>query len=113
MARILLGCLVGKVPNGVLTCYRVLLNFLYLAQYPSHNPNSLQYMEHALTLFHDHKHILVVLGVRNHFNIPKFHSLLHYIDCIKMYGTTDNYNTEAFERLHIDLAKEGWRASNT
>ena len=34
-------------------------------------------------------------------------------DCIKMYGTTDNYNTKVFERLHIDLAKEGWRASNT
>ena len=113
MARILLGCLVGKVPNGVLTCYRALLDFLYLAQYPSHDADSLQYMEHALTLFHDHKRVLVVLGVRNHFDIPKFHSLLHYIDCIKMYGTTDNYNTEAFERLHIDLAKEGWRASNT
>ena len=26
---------------------------------------------------------------------------------------TDNYNTELFEHLHIDLAKEGWRASNT
>ncbi|KAI0055814.1 hypothetical protein BV25DRAFT_1815092, partial [Artomyces pyxidatus] len=28
------------------------------------------------------------------------------------YGTTDNYNTEMFERFHIDFAKEGWRASN-
>ena len=26
--------------------------------------------------------------------------------------TTDNYNTEMFERLHIDFAKEGWHASN-
>jgi hypothetical protein len=29
-----------------------------------------------------------------------------------MFGATDNYNTEMFERLHIDFAKEGWRASN-
>ncbi|KAF9458322.1 hypothetical protein BDZ94DRAFT_1333498 [Collybia nuda] len=29
-----------------------------------------------------------------------------------MFGTTDNYNSETFERLHIDFAKEGWRASN-
>ncbi|KIM54103.1 hypothetical protein SCLCIDRAFT_137461 [Scleroderma citrinum Foug A] len=110
---VLLGCLVGKVPNNVLTCYRALLDFLYLAQYPSHNDDSLQYMEDALTLFHNHKQVFVTLGIREHFNIPKFHSLLHYVDSIKMYGTTDNYNTEAFERLHIDLAKEGWRASNT
>ncbi|KAE9395471.1 hypothetical protein BT96DRAFT_942383 [Gymnopus androsaceus JB14] len=26
--------------------------------------------------------------------------------------TTDNYNMELFECLHIDFAKEGWRASN-
>ncbi|KAH9833134.1 uncharacterized protein C8Q71DRAFT_713152 [Rhodofomes roseus] len=25
---------------------------------------------------------------------------------------TDNYNTEMFERLHIDLAKDAWRATN-
>ena len=113
MVRVLLGCLVGKVPNDILTCYRVLLDFLHLAQYPSHDDDSLRYMEEALSLFHDHKHIFVTLGIRDHFNIPKFHSLLHYVECIKLYGTTDNYNTEAFERLHIDLAKEGWRASNT
>lgn len=29
-----------------------------------------------------------------------------------MYGTTDNYNTEATERLHIDLAKDAYRATN-
>ncbi|KAF9037930.1 hypothetical protein BJ165DRAFT_1416773 [Panaeolus papilionaceus] len=52
------------------------------------------------------------LGCREHFNIPKFHSLLHYVESIKTFGTTDNYNTEMFERLHIDYAKNGWRASN-
>jgi hypothetical protein len=54
------------------------------------------------------------MGVRkqNHINIPKFHSLLHYIESIKLFGATDNYNTETFERFHIDFAKEGWRASN-
>src|SRR6201746_1036652 len=29
-----------------------------------------------------------------------------------VYLVLDNYNTEGFERLHIDMAKEGWRASN-
>jgi len=70
-------------------------------------------MKEALSLFHDHKHIFITLGIRDHFNILKFHSLLHYVECIKLYSTTDNYNTKAFEHLHIDLAKEGWRASNT
>ncbi|KAI6011627.1 hypothetical protein EDC04DRAFT_2871055 [Pisolithus marmoratus] len=113
MAKVLLGCLVGKVPNDVLTCYKALLDFVYLAQYPSHDDDTLEYMEAALTLFHKHKEVFVSLGIQDHFNVPKFHSLLHYVECIKQYGTTDNYNMEAFEHLHIDLAKEGWHASNT
>ena len=113
MVRVLLGCLVGKVPNDTLTCYRALLDFLYLVQYPSHDDDSLQYMEDTPTLFHNHKKVFILLGIGEHFNIPKFHSLLHYMDCIKMHGTTDNYNTKAFERLHIDLAKDSWRVSNT
>jgi hypothetical protein len=50
--------------------------------------------------------------VRKDFKIPKFHAMLHYVESIRLFGTTDNYNTETFERLHIDFTKEGWRASN-
>lgn len=46
------------------------------------------------------------------FNFPKLHSLPHYLEMIHMLGTTDNYNTEATERLHIDLAKDAYRATN-
>ncbi|KAJ7933521.1 hypothetical protein B0H13DRAFT_1856028 [Mycena leptocephala] len=35
--------------------------------------------------------------------------LSHYI---KLFGTTDNYNTEYTERLHIDLAKDAYRSTN-
>ena len=114
MARVLLGCMVGKVPSKVITAYCALLDFLYLAQYPSHDDNTLQYMEDSLDLFHKTKSILTSpdLNIREHLNIPKFHSLLHYVECIKNFGTTDNYNTEMFERFHIDMAKEGWHASN-
>ena len=112
MARILLACLVGKVPRGVILTYRALLDFIYISQYPTHDDVTLGYLQDSLDLYHKHKSVLVNLGVRDHLNIPKFHSLLHYIDAIKQFGATDNYNTEAFERLHIDVAKEAWRGSN-
>jgi hypothetical protein len=38
--------------------------------------------------------------------------MLHYVEAIRSRGTADGYNTEASERLHIDYAKEGYRASN-
>ncbi|KAJ3722652.1 hypothetical protein C8R42DRAFT_696108 [Lentinula raphanica] len=112
IARILLGCLVGKMePKGITAC-RSLLHFIQLAQYPSHDKETLQYMQNELDTWHKYRDYFIDKGAREHFNIPKFHSLLHYIDSIRWIGTTDNSNTEGFERLHIDFAKEGWRASN-
>ena len=62
--------------------------------------------------FHNNKAVFVDLSIRQNFNIPKFHSLLHYTSSIHLFGTTDNYNTEQSERLHIDLAKNAFRATN-
>ncbi|KAJ3717375.1 hypothetical protein C8R42DRAFT_587311 [Lentinula raphanica] len=112
IARILLACLVGKIDSRGITACRAILHFIQLAQYPSHDQDTLQYMEQELDAWHKNRDYFIDKEAREHINIPKFHSLLHYIDSIQWIGTTDNSNTEAFERLHIDFAKEGWRASN-
>ena len=69
-------------------------------------------MSAALDTFHTNKSIFVELGIRDDFNLPKLHSLLHYAPSIRLFGTTDNYNTEHSERLHIDLAKDAYAATN-
>uniref|UniRef100_D8Q251 Uncharacterized protein n=3 Tax=Schizophyllum commune (strain H4-8 / FGSC 9210) TaxID=578458 RepID=D8Q251_SCHCM len=112
MAKILLGCLVGIIaPSGIKAC-RGLLDFIYYAQYSSHDDQSLREMQAALDAWETNKQYFISAEVRSHLNIPKFHSLLHYVESIRLLGSTDNYNTEMFERLHIDFAKKGWRASN-
>ncbi|KAF7343134.1 hypothetical protein MVEN_01743900 [Mycena venus] len=40
------------------------------------------------------------------------HQLKHIVDSIRSRGTADGFNTEGTERLHIDLAKVGYNASN-
>ncbi|KAG6882631.1 hypothetical protein C0992_011166, partial [Termitomyces sp. T32_za158] len=67
----------------------------------------------ALNEFHANKDIFIHLGVRPNMNLPKLHSCSHYLMYIKLYGTTDNYNTEYTERLHIEMAKDAWRATNS
>jgi hypothetical protein len=91
---------------------RAILDFLYLAQYPCHTDQTLNLLDDALTRFHNNKGIFVDLGIRANFNLPKLHFFHHYVHMIKLYGTTDNYNTEYTERLHIDLAKDAYRATN-
>ena len=112
MAKILMGCIHDiMAPSGV-KAVKALLDFIYLAQYPTHDEITLEYMQDSLEEFHKHKDYFVNVGCREHIHIPKFHSLMHYIQAIELLGTTDNYNTELFKRLHIDFARHGWRASN-
>ena len=112
MAKILLGCLVSSIPKSGIQAVTALLDFIYIAQYPAHDTITLGYLQDALQCFHQYCHYFLQVGVCKDFNILKFHSLIHYIDSIKAFGTTDNYNTKMFKRLHIDFVKHGWRAFN-
>ncbi|KAJ7936205.1 hypothetical protein B0H13DRAFT_2226800 [Mycena leptocephala] len=75
-------------------------------------------------VFLDHRVQLAVRGILDfiyyaHFEthcdeslLHKLHKLKHYVDSIRSRGTADGFNTEGTERLHIDLAKLAYNASN-
>lgn len=118
MSRILLGLVIDAPLQGgfsnvrLIRAVRSLLDFLYLAQYPIHTDETLVLLEDALEHFHNNKEIFIDLGIRDAFHIPKLHFATHYVDHVKLYGTLDNFNTEYTERLHIDLAKDAYAATN-
>ncbi|KIY69492.1 hypothetical protein CYLTODRAFT_452584 [Cylindrobasidium torrendii FP15055 ss-10] len=112
IGKILLGCIVDLLPIEAVTACRAILDFVYLAQYTTHDEATLGYMNDALDLWKKHQGIFLRTDVRDNLDIPKFHSLRHYVSSIRLFGATNNFNTEMFERLHIEFAKKGWRASN-
>ncbi|KAG1902405.1 uncharacterized protein F5891DRAFT_1127689 [Suillus fuscotomentosus] len=118
ICRFLLGIIIDTRLPGNLASSRLLkavcslLDFLYLAQYPCHSSETLLLLDEARALFHDNKEIFIDLGIRTNFNLPKLHSGRHYLTMIRTFGTTDNYNMEYTEQLHINLAKDAYRATN-
>ncbi|KAG2744479.1 hypothetical protein P692DRAFT_201841509 [Suillus brevipes Sb2] len=78
MQCVFVGLLAGAVPSQVLVVARAILEFFYSAQLRTHTSNTLQFLENALAVFHANKDILHKLEVREHFNSPKLHQLLHY-----------------------------------
>ncbi|KAG0692303.1 hypothetical protein DFH29DRAFT_985826 [Suillus ampliporus] len=104
--------LAGAVPSRVLVVARSILDFSYYAQLQIHTAESLEALQAALAGFHANKDVLKELAIRDHFNIPKLHQLTHYARSISLFGAADGFNTELPERLHIDFAKEAYRASN-
>ncbi|KAJ7934044.1 hypothetical protein B0H13DRAFT_1591831 [Mycena leptocephala] len=102
----------GAHPQMVMAV-RGLIDFAYFASLQSHTSTTLDTMQNSLNTFHANKQIFIDLkGRKKDFNIPKIHSLDHYVPLIRLFGTPDGFNTESPERLHIDYAKNAYRASN-
>ncbi|KAJ7763974.1 hypothetical protein DFH07DRAFT_956251 [Mycena maculata] len=112
MEKVFLGVLNGAGDPLVLRAVRRVLDFIYYAHFETHTDASLGKLKESWKLFHDNKDIFITKGIREDFNIPKIHSMQHYVDMIRALGTADRYNTELSERLHIDCAKLGYAASS-
>ncbi|KAK7459537.1 hypothetical protein VKT23_009520 [Stygiomarasmius scandens] len=112
MAKVFPAMLAGAADGKVLEAVRAFEDFLYYAHFEVHTDESLRALDAAWDAFHEHKEIFRDLEIRQHFNISKLHNVSHYADLIRSRGTADGFNSESSERLHIDFAKVGYRASN-
>ena len=112
MERVFIGVMAGAVNQKTLTIIWALINFIYYSQIQLQTSKTLAALESCLKIFHTHKDVLIEAEICQHFNIPKLHVILHYLNAIRALGSTDGYNTESPERLRINYAKEGYCASN-
>lgn len=114
MEKVFLGLVASNPDPRLVVAVRALMDFVYLASLQSHTSHTLLALRQALDTFHLNKQVFIELGGRDstHFNIPKLHSLDHYEELIRLFGSADGFNTESPERLHIDFAKNAYRASN-
>ncbi|KAJ7886278.1 hypothetical protein B0H13DRAFT_1628019 [Mycena leptocephala] len=112
MEKVFLGVLAKATDPAVQRSVRGIIDFIYYAHFETHCNESLAKLDAAWAAFHANKNIFIDLEIRKHFNINKLHKIKHYVDSIRSHGTADGFNTENSERLHIDLAKSGYKATN-
>ncbi|EJD37744.1 hypothetical protein AURDEDRAFT_72956, partial [Auricularia subglabra TFB-10046 SS5] len=112
IAKQLLACMAGIPQKDAVRAARALLDFTYIAQYSCHSEATLKMLDECLRNFHRYQDVFLATEAATSLNLPKLHGLLHYAPSIRLFGTTGGYNTEQTERLHIDYAKEAYRASN-
>ena len=82
MQRVFIGLLSGAAKDNILVIACSLLDFIYYVQFQQHMDKMLAAMQDSLSMFHAHKEVFIKLGICEHFNIPKIHSLLHYVSSI-------------------------------
>ena len=92
---------------------RAFLEFCYLARRDVHDTHSLTALDDALQRFHHHREIFRTSGVRaNGFNLPRQHSLIHYVKLIRAFGAPNGLCSSITESKHIKAVKEPWRRSS-
>lgn len=70
-------------------------------------------MQDALAYFHELHTVFVETGVRpDGFALPRQHALVHYVDCIHLFGSPNGLCSSITESKHITAVKEPWRRSN-
>lgn len=112
MEKVFVAIAAGSGNANVTQAAQAALDFIYLSRLQLHTTSTLGKMKAAFDQFHENKHVFTELEIRENFDIPKIHSMQHYISRIVALGTAEGFSTEAPERLHIEYAKEGYRASN-
>ncbi|KAF8589286.1 hypothetical protein K439DRAFT_1612873 [Ramaria rubella] len=113
MEKVFMSLISGAVPPEALEAARAVLDFIYLVKYASHSTTTtLQWLQESLACFHAHKNAFITHNMREHFQIPKIHTMEHYVASIKSCGTADGFNTKLPEWLHIDFVKIGSQASS-
>ena len=98
-------------------CARALVDFVLMAQYHSHDDDTLVYLEDALYRFNELKECFSRFRVsknneHGHFNIPKLHAMTHYVEQIRSMGACDNYNSENGELAHHNIIKPLFELTN-
>jgi hypothetical protein len=89
------------------------IEFCYIARRDIHDTHSLATLDDALQRFHRHREIFRTSGVRSQgFNLPRQHSLIHYVKLIHAYGAPNGLCSSITESKHIKAIKEPWRRSN-
>jgi hypothetical protein len=103
----------GHVPQEMVQALRVFLKFCYIALRDILDTNSLRELEEALNCYHTYHQIFQECGVRpDGFNLPQQHSLLHYVQLIRDFGTLNSLCSSITESKHIKAVKEPWLRSS-
>ncbi|KAH9983681.1 hypothetical protein BJV77DRAFT_1062367 [Russula vinacea] len=103
MEKIFLGVIAGTMDEWVIQAVQAVVDFISYARFEVHTENSLERIDRAWSAIHENKKIFLELHIHENFNIPKFHSLIHYVSTVRSHGTLD-------EHLHIDFTKVPFRA---
>ena len=97
---------------------QTVMNFVLITQYTTHDEKILKYMKQAIYWMNCFKWAFVNYwpidkkDKKPHFNISKLHSVTHYVNQIRLFGSAVGMNSAYFEATHKYLVKVFFNRTN-
>ena len=114
---IFISILIKLNPN-TLYIGRAIFNLIILARYRSYNNNTIRYLLTALARINLLKEVFRAYRPLNkttdkgHFNFPKFHSISHLPEIIRLFDLPDKLITQVRKKTHIEFFKNYYAQTN-
>ncbi|TFK62832.1 hypothetical protein BDN72DRAFT_776652 [Pluteus cervinus] len=112
LMKVIVPAIDGLVPRGMVCAVSAFMEFCYLARRSILEDRDLDKLDMLLEEFHQEREIFRELGIRDHFNLPRQHSLRHYRLLIQRFGAPNGLCSSITESQHIKDVKEPYRRSN-
>ncbi|KAK7049380.1 hypothetical protein VNI00_005981 [Paramarasmius palmivorus] len=112
LMKVYISAITGHVPSQMVQCLSAFMEVCYIARKNVITSSDLLSFDHHLDLFYKHRTVFIEKGVRTDLSLPRQHSLMHYADSIRMFGSPNGLDSSITESKHIKAVKEPWRRSS-
>ncbi|KAJ3497412.1 hypothetical protein NMY22_g19699 [Coprinellus aureogranulatus] len=110
--KVFLPAIVGLVPDRMCREISAFLDFCYLVRPSQIDEDVLDKIDDATERFYRERDAFVEAGIRDHFNLPRQHSLVHYRLLIQLFGAPNEICSSITESKHITDVKDAYRRSS-
>ncbi|KAE9386188.1 hypothetical protein BT96DRAFT_1086980 [Gymnopus androsaceus JB14] len=101
LMKVFLPAILEYIPYEMSRCISSFLDFCYLVRRNDFTTDTIAEIQAAIHSFHHYREIFISTGVREHFSIPRMHSITHYPALILDFAAPNGVCSSITESRHI------------
>ncbi|KAJ3516412.1 hypothetical protein NMY22_g14214 [Coprinellus aureogranulatus] len=112
LMKVFLPAITGLVPDGMVRAIAAFLDFCYYVRRSQIDEDVLEKIDDAVSRFLRERTVFLETDIRENFNLPRQHSIIHYRLLIQLFGAPNGLCSSITESKHITAVKDAYRRSS-
>ncbi|KAF8915774.1 hypothetical protein CPB85DRAFT_1374970 [Mucidula mucida] len=112
LMKVYLAAIAEYMDERITKAFAAFLDFCYLVRRTDITEDDLDKINKCIEDFHHYREVFIEAEVREDFNLPRQHAIVHYIQHIIQFGAPNGLCSSITESRHITAVKKPWRRSS-